>query len=511
MKGTWSSDPALPFDHCEPNTMNPTAIYAYALGAYFTLMILVGVYHLWKIETGDEYIIANWDVGYWQILGTTVATWSGAAVFMGFVGMGFESGLSGFFTWAVPGCALTILFVTLFGRKLRRLRLYTIPDLFALRFGRNAALIPALYQIFVYTIPALAIQFIGLGIAFRFFFGLELQWGILMSFALITLYTLLGGLPSTILTDSIQSALIILALILMFVFSLHYAGGMERVLDITPDYFWSPAGRDGWSGLGLALTVGPFYMVWQTTWQKVYASRNERTAVIGVNWGFVVCLFIGLLSFMIGILSRGFVPLDTPPDLIFTTAVSRVFPPYLGAFVVVGLAAAIMSGADSFTMMGSASMARDIYQQFFKPRATRREMLTVARCSVVLMSVAAVVLALNAQGIINVYSLVLRIYGAGMVPPVLALLFWKKTTRSGVQAGMISGGLVTFLWHIAGPDFIMDAVAGYGISLFSTVLVSLLSRHAPDEQVRALFFEELDVREYALRFSTTRPPDAHDR
>ncbi len=487
--------------------MNPTAIYAYALGSYFTLMILVGVYHLWKIETGDEYLIANWNVGFWQILGTTIATWSGAAVFIGFVGMGFESGLSGFFSWVLPGCALTILFVCLFGRMLHNLRLYTIPDLFALRFGRNTALVPALYQILVYTIPTLAIQFIGMGIVFRFFFGLELQWGILMSFALITLYTLLGGLPSTILTDSIQAAILILAQALMFAFGLHYAGGVERILDITPLHFWSPTGREGWSGfLSLAFTVGPFYMVWQTTWQKIYASRSEQTAVSGVNWGFVICMIIGLLSFLIGILSRGFIPLDTSPDLVFTTAVSSVFPPYLGAFVVVGLAAAIMSGADSFTMMGSASMARDIYQQFFKPHATRREMLTVARCSVVLMSVAGVVLALNAQGIIAVYILVLKIYGAGMVFPVLALMFWKRTTRTGVQAGMISGGLVTFLWHLAGITFVMEALAGYGISLLTTVVFSLLSSHAPDEQVKAPFFEELDVSGYCLRFSSTQPP-----
>jgi SSS family solute:Na+ symporter len=489
--------------------MTATAVYAYALGFYFTLMILIGVYHLWKIETGDEYLIANWNVGFWQTLGTTVATWTGAVTLIGYVGMGFESGLNGFFSWALPGCVLTILFVSLFGRMLRRLRLYTTPDLFALRFGRNAALVPALYQIVVYTIPTLAIQFIGLGIAFRFFFGLELQWGILMSFTIITLYTLLGGLPSTILTDCIQAAIIVLALTLMLAFGLHYAGGLDRIVIATPPDFWQPTGRGSFSSfLGVVFTVGPFYMVWQATWQKIYAARNEQTAVAGVNCGFVIAMFIGLTSFFIGIIFRGFIPLDTPPDLVFTTVVSSVFPPYLGAFIVVGLAAAIMSSADSFTMMGSASMARDIYQQFFKPHATRREMLTVARCSVVLMSLAAVVLAFNAQGIITIYILVLKIYGAGMVFPVLALMFWKRTTRLGVQAGMISGGLVTILWYLAGNPLVMESLAGYTASLTATLVFSLLSAHAADEQVRAPFFQELDVTEYRRRLSSVQPPPA---
>lgn len=486
--------------------MSPTAIYAFALGLYFTIMIMVGIYHVWKIKSSDEYLIAAWNVGFWQIVGTTVATWSGAAVFIGFVGMGFETGLGGFFFWVLPGSLMTIVFVFFFGRILRRMRLYTIPDLFAVRFGKNAALLPALFQILVYAIPTLAIQFIGLGITFQVFFGLDLQWGIVLSFALIAVYTLLGGLPSTILTDCIQSAVIVLALILMFIFGLNYAGGLDEIIAKTPPSFWHPFGPDGLSSfLSLALTVGPFYMVWQTTWQRIFASKDEGTAVKAVSWGFVLCMLIGLLSICIGLFARGYVPLGTQADLVFTTAVSKFFPPLVGAIVVMGLAAALMSGADSFTMMGSASIARDIYQQYFKPQASSREMLIVSRWSVVFMSVAALCIALVGRGIIPVYILVVKICGAGMVFPVFALMLWKRTTRKGVLAGMLAGGLVTVGWSAAGNPWMPEAVPGYLASLFVLVVVSLLTRHAPDEQVRAAYFEPLDVEEYNRRFKSETP------
>lgn len=481
--------------------MNPTSIYAYVLGSYITMMILIGVYQMWKIETADDYLIAGRRVGFWQILGTSVATWSGSAVFIGFVGMGFSTGLSGFFYWVLPGCVLTIAFAQLVGRMLRRLRLYTIPDLFALRFGPKAAFIPAIFQIFIYSIPTLAIQLIGLGIVFNVFFGLDIKWGIFMSFGLISLYTIMGGMPSTILTDCLQAAIIVIGHVMMFVFAINLAGGMENIIENTSPELWRPFEAGGMSDfLSFALTVGPFYMVWQTTWQKIYSSKDDRAAVSGTSWGFVIALIIGLMSFFIGLFARGFLTLDTNPDLVFTTIVSQHVNPYAGSVVVLALTAAIMSGADSFTMMGSASIARDIYQQYYKPKASRREMLTISRCSVVFMSVAAVIVALVGRGIIPVYILVVKICGAGLVIPVLALLFWSRATRTGVLAGMTAGGVVTIGWHLAGNPYVIQAIPGYGAALLVTILVSLFTKHAPDEQVKAAFFEELDAEQYHRRF-----------
>jgi SSS family solute:Na+ symporter len=206
------------------------------------------------------------------------------------------------------------------------------------------------------------------------------------------------------------------------------------------------------------------------------------------------------MSFMIGLTARGFLPLETSPDMVFTTAVSTALPPVAGAFVVMGLAAALMSGADSFAMMGSASIARDIYQQYFKPHASRREMLTVSRCSVVLMSVAAAAVALSGSGIIPLYILVIKICGAGLVFPVFALLFWKRATRAGVMSGMITGGLVTAGWHLIGNPLLTEVVIGYLASLAVTFFVSLATGHAPDEEPKAIYYEELDVKSYHRRF-----------
>ena len=65
---------------------------------------------------------------------------------------------------------------------------------------------------------------------------------------------------------------------------------------------------------------------------------------------------------------------------------------------------------------------------------------------------------------------------------------------------MLAGGLVTLVWHLLSDPFLLEAVAGYLSSLAATLAVSLLTRHAPDEQIKAIFFEDIDPEDYHRRF-----------
>ncbi len=477
-------------------------IYAAYFCAYIALMMGIGVYFGRKIKSASAYLIADWNMGFWNITGSVIATACGAAAFIGFVGLGFVSGVQGIFFWVIPATVFSILLAVVFGRVLRQLKQYTIPDAFALRFGRKAAFVPSVSQIVIYAIPTLAIQYIGMGTIFTTFFGMELNVGIFLGFVVIFPYTFLGGLPATIITDKIQAAFLTLGLLLLFFLGLHYAGGVTHVQNITPSHYWNPLGNAGLlSFLSLVLTVGPFYLVWQTTWQRIFAAKDGDTAVKGVSVGFFLSGVILCFSFLIGIIARGFLPHTTPPDMVFTEIISKVFPPVLGGLVVVGLAAAIMSGGDSYIMMGSASVARDLYQQYVKPTATQIEMLWVSRWSALFISVAALVVALVGRGIIPVYILAVKTVGAGLVFPFIALMVWRRATYKGVIASMVAGIATTVLWNMLGNPYVIEAVAGYVSSLLVLIAVSLVTSHSPDEQVKAVYFEPLDTEAYTNQFS----------
>lgn len=482
-------------------------VYAVYFCVYIALIMGIGVYYGRKIKSADTYLIADWNVGFSSIVGTMIATACGAAAFIGFVGLGFVSGIQGIFFWVVPATVFSIVLAVGFGRVLRRLALYTIPDAFALRFGRNAAFIPSVSQIVIYVVPTLAVQYIGMGTIFTTFFGFDLRMGIFLGFAVIFPYTFLGGLPATIVTDKVQAVILTLGLGLLFFFGVYYAGGINNVYTVVPSHYWSPLGDTGvWSFLSLCFTVGPFYLVWQTTWQRIFAARDEETAVKGVSIGFLLSGIILCFSFFTGIAARGFLPLNTHPDLVFTEIISEVLPPVLGGLVVIGLAAAIMSGGDSFIMMGSASITRDIYQQYLRPHASKTQMLWVSRWSALFISVAALIVALGGRGIIPVYILAVKTVGAGLVFPFCALMFWRRATRKGVLASMVAGIVITLLWDMIGSPYVIEGVAGYVASLLVLVVVSFMTSHSPDEQVTAAYFEPLNPEEYTTRLTQRGEP-----
>lgn len=469
---------------------NPVYIVYFVV--YIALMMGIGVYYGRKITSVDTYLIADWNMGVTNITGSVIATACGAAAFIGFVGLGFVSGIQGIFFWVLPATAFSIVLAVVFGRVLRQLKQYTLPDAFALRFGKNAAFVPSVSQISIYVIPTLAIQYIGMGTIFTTFFGTELNTGIVLGFAVIFPYTLLGGLPATIVTDKVQTVMLTAGLLVLFFCGLYYAGGITKIQSVTPPHYWNPLGKTGvLPFLSLVFTVGPFYLVWQTTWQRIFAAKDEKTAVKGVSGGFLLSGIILCFSFFAGIVARGFLPHDTHPDLVFTEIVSQGFPPVLGGLIVIGLAAAIMSGGDSFIMMGSASVARDIYQQYINPHADKVQMLGISRWSAFFISAAALIMALLGKGIIPMYILAVKTVGAGLVFPFLALMFWKRATQKGVIASMVAGIVITLLWDKLGNPYVIEAVAGYISSLVVLLLVSLLTSHSPDEKVKAAYFEPL--------------------
>jgi len=122
-------------------------------------------------------------------------------------------------------------------------------------------------------------------------------------------------------------------------------------------------------------------------------------------------------------------------------------------------AAAIMSGADSYIMMATASISRDIYQRHFRPDASSRQILFFSRLGVVGFSCLGLIIALAAEGIIPLLMLSLKTAGAGLAIPFLALMFWKESTRAGIIWEMMATTICTsfspILWQRFNPSYRM--------------------------------------------------------
>lgn len=458
---------------------------------YFAVMFAIGIYYFTKVKTSDEYLIAGWNMGFWSITGTIISTNVGAAVFIGWVGMGFTMGMSGYFKFALPVVIFSVLLILVFSKPLRRQRLYTLADLFGQRFGAKAGLLPSIFSAFVYSVPTTALQIVGMSTIFNMVFGIPFNFGILLAFALILGFTILGGLVATIVTDALQSVIVIAGVIVLATAAVMFSGGFAEIIANTPVEYLSPTGANGLADvLVFALTVGPFYLVWQSTWQRIFASRTEQVAIRAGVTGSLIFLVLAVLPFMIGVIARDFVPLDMRPDLVFSYVTLELLHPAVGGVVVVALLAALMTGADSFILQGSSNLSHDFYLRFINPLASEKQKMLVARWSVVVIALLAVFVAFLMTDIISMYQWALRLTSTTLVVPFLAVMFWRRATGVACLLSMILAAAVTILWPLLGTE-IDPVFPGMLTSLVLLVGVSLVTKHSQSECVKAVYWEDL--------------------
>ncbi|PKR77916.1 sodium:proline symporter [Halalkalibacillus sediminis] len=459
---------------------------------YFSFMFAMGFYYFTKVKTYDNYLIGSWNMGFWSIVGTIVSTWCGAAVFIGWVGMGFTVGLSGFFKFALPGIIFCLILILLFAAPLRRQRLYTLADLFGERFGGRTGIIPSILSAIIYSVPTLALQIVGMSTIFNIALGMDFSTGIFLSFVLILGFTILGGLPATIITDAIQSVVVVIGIVILFVASVMYADGFGAILENTPTEYLSPVGPFGAGEVLLyALSVGPFYMIWQSTWQRIFASKSEKVAKSAGTTGFLIAGAISILPFTIGVIARQYVPLDMDPDLLFSYVTAELLPPAVGGIVLVGLLAALMTGANSFILQGSSNLTRDLYQRLMKPGATDKQLMFTSRLTVVIISVLGLIVAYGLTDIASTYRWALRLSATVLLFPFLAIMFWKRVTKIGALGSMFIALIGTLLWPWLNIP-INHTIFGFLLSISSLIIISLLTQHDKTEQIRAVFWKDLN-------------------
>lgn len=454
---------------------------------FLLLLFAVSVKSARTVKTADDYAMADFSLGFFPICGSVIATVTGSAALIGSAGKGFEIGVSYFIT-AISFTLFTVVAVLVLGPTIRRLRLYTVPELFARRFGRLSALIPALIVGFLYMTPTFGMQLVGMSAILSSITELPFFWGIVLGFAVTLAFTLIGGMPSVAWTDAVQTVVIVAGVLITLVVGIAYVGGPDAVVEATPERLLSFGSIGFKELLNWFLVFGPFYIVWQTTWQRLTAAKSTTVGISAVVTGFVISGLIALMAIFIGIAAVQAFPAGTDPDTIYTSFVAEMFPGSIGGLFMVSLLAALLTGATSFLLSGAINISKDIYQGWVNPAADDERILRVSRLSVGFMAALGLLIALWVEDIIAIYQVALSFTASALVAPVLAAMFWERATKTGVIVSTVGALAATLLWRIAGQPFGIHEIApGLVASAVLLVVVSLLTSHSRDEQVTAYF------------------------
>lgn len=485
-----------------------------SLGAYFALMLGIGIY-AYRKSTNDvsEYMLGGRHlhpaVGALSAGASDMSGW----MLMGLPGAVYLSGLNA--AWIAVG--LTIGAYINYRLVAPRLRVYTemagdaitIPDYFEKRFSdtsRALRLISSLVIVIFFTLYTSAGIVAG-GKLFESAFGLDYAMGLFVTAGVVLAYTMIGGFLAVSLTDFVQGTIMFLALLLVPIVALIVIGGLgsaeSAVMAAPPatlmDGSVGPS-RDGFFNWTDGLTFVGFIslMSWGlgyfgqphiiVRFMAIRSLKGVTTArYIGMSW-MIVTIIGAVLVGLVGVayVQQNDLHADLPdPETIFILLSQALFHPFIAGLLLAAILAAIMSTISSQLLVSSSSLTEDFYGTFIRREASQSELVLVGRLSVLAVSTVAIVLAFDRSN--NILSLVSNAwagFGAAFGPIILMSLYWKGMTRDGALAGMIVGAVTVLVWLYAPitidgqtlSQIIYEIVPGFIFASLAAYLVSALGR-----------------------------------
>ena len=424
---------------------------------------------------------------------------------MGLPGLALASGLAEV-GWTVIGLAIgTYLNWLIVAKKLRkysaRINAITIPDYFSKRYKDNSRLIMAVA---------------ACGKLFGTLFGIDYHIAMVVSAIVIVGYTSLGGFNAASMTDFIQSIIMTAALIIVLVFGVNKAGGMEQVianannlagyLDVFKGYDAATNSAGSFGAIKVVSTLawglGYFgmphillrFMAIEDP-NKVKISR--RVAEIWVVISMAVAVLIGVVG--MAMVKEGALPVFDDSETIIiqiATLLSKVgvVPALLAGIILAGILASTMSTADSQLLAASSAASENIIGGLFRIKLNETSQMIVARVTLIAISVIGVIIAWDSNSsVFGIVSFAWAGFGAVFGPVMLLSLFWKRSNRYGALAGMVVGGIMVFVWKYAiaklgGIFDIYELLPAFICGLLVNVIVSLITPK-PDDEIIEVFDE----------------------
>jgi SSS family solute:Na+ symporter/sodium/proline symporter len=491
-------------------------IFLATIAVYVAVLLAVGVWKSRTTKTQDDFMVAGRKVSTWYLVGTLVCTWIGSGSLFGGAGLAFREGLGDL--WMSAGAWVGIAIVYFLAHRVRRIAQYTVADILETRYTPLARLLGTATVIVAYLAIA-GYQFRGAGRLLNLVTKdlpgvpeIPVETGRLLACALVIVFTLLAGMVSIVAIDVFNGSLMVLGVLLAVPLALAAVGGWGQVAATVPETHFAVFGQHGpvWA-FGVFFPTFFLLLGESSMYQKFFSAKDEgaaRRAVLGMIVGVVVIETALALLAVIGAGKYWNLPpfrsasgqLDVPVTETIILYLARHDLPTLAGCLLLGAGmAVIFSTANTFLMIPSTNMARDIYQRFLNPRATEAQVVLFQRVMIVALGATAYLLATRFTTILQMAFTAYTMVGAGLTPALLAAFLWRRVTPAGGTASIAAGMLVTALvtafqaplsawlqarWGFKGEVTEYMIYPAVVASIATLVLVSLATPPPPEEKWR---------------------------
>jgi SSS family solute:Na+ symporter len=464
---------------------------------YLLGMLGVGLFFVRRNKNTDDYFVGGRKMSSVHIGLSVVATDVGGGFSIGLGGLGFVMGLSGswlLFTGLIGAWMAGIFLIPRVFRLGRSKGFLTFPQLLSHIFNPKVAMVAGLISAISYLGFTSSQLLAGAKLASSTFNGVSLNQALLIMGIIAVLYTSLGGMKAVIYTDTFQWIILLSGLTFMATpFALHSVGGWSVIRSTLGEEFLKLSNISWQQLINWAFTIIPIWFVGMTLYQRIYASRDEKSArrawFIAGLFEYPVMAFLGVLLGMIsrvaveqGIITQ-FTLATIDPELGLPLLLKNILPVgFLGIIMAVYFSA-IMSTADSCLMASSGNILVDV---FGKHRD--RKSLKYSQVLTLIIGTLALFLAMKMENVLELMLLSYAFMVSGLLVPVLAGLFSKNPNAQAALLAMFGGGLTTSILVVMNQDLPLDLDAnifGIVISLLVYVLSVLLGKFGAFYKARA--------------------------
>ncbi len=446
------------------------------LVAMLLVMPTAGIIVALRQKNAEKYFLAGRSIRWWTVAGSVFGTNISSFHLIGMLGIGFSIGFVQTHYEIVFPAILLLCYVFL--ASYRRLEVFTLSQYLEIRYNETARLIYTILLVIIILVQLVGAFYVG-SITLQWLFGgtsfsISYQTGLLLIGLVTCSYTIWGGMESIVITDTIQTVMMLAAgtAVAYFTFSQPEIGGFFGMLDLDAAqpravqkmHLYLPSNHPSlpWTGVftGLMLQHCFNFSTNQFLVQRVLAASSNADARRGVIASGLLKLTIPFFSIASGVAAfylfsaRFGNSTDFNSDNAFLKLVETVIPQGVGltGMILAGLTAATFSSVDSMMNAATTLLTLDVYKKYLKPDASDAQIVRFGRLTIVGMVVASILIALytytpdRSNNFFLKVSSQLSYFTPGIMVAFFFGILWRNANAKAAVFAMLLGpiyGLAT--------------------------------------------------------------------
>jgi solute:Na+ symporter, SSS family len=511
---------------------------------YFGFVLTIGFYLKGKAKTGEDFFLAGREMTAWVAGLAFLSANLGSLELMGWAASAYQYGiLAAHWYWigAIPAMVFLGLVMMPFYYISKT---HSVPGYLQMRYGPEASGLSAV-TFAVMTILMSGVNMYAMAVVMKVVLGWDINFSIWVSSLTVGVYVAAGGLFSAIFNEVLQFFLIWFGALLIPILGMVETGGWSGMIarihhnfphqDFT--HLWAPIGSFAanpmginWVGIVFGLGAVQSMGYWTTDFlvvQRVLSAKDMRAAKMAPILGSFFKMAVPLIVILPGLLGLAVLPMHLYPasnlaagqhsyNEVLPLMLARYCGPGLLGLGITALVAGFMAGMAGNVSAFATVWTYDIYRPFMRKNAPDRHYVSMGRwCTMIglIVSIGTAYVVMRFASIMDYVQALFGMFIAPLFATVLLGMLWKRVSRAagfwGLLAGVLSSATMFLLMKLDPRTwvhvFALSPVAkGLAQDMFQalwscvicavvTVLVTLVTRPKPDQELRGLVYALTEV------------------